>query len=235
MAQFHWDPDSYLALIREEVPAYERLQRELVAATAGIQAQRILELGVGTGETSRRVLDAHEDATLEGIDASEQMLAAASTTLAGRDATLHVGRLEDPLPAGPFDLVVSALAVHHLDGPGKADLFARVAAVLAPGGRFVVADVVVPDDPADALTPLDPGYDLPSTVPDQLAWLHAAGLPDARPAWRQGDLAVLVARRPQVHLVMSEPTFAHFSAGFDAPAEPVAELTELFRLPRIDT
>ena len=34
-------------------------------------------------------------------------------------------------PAGPFDLVASALAVHHLDGPGKAELFRRLAGVLA--------------------------------------------------------------------------------------------------------
>jgi tRNA (cmo5U34)-methyltransferase len=38
-----------------------------------------------------------------------------------------VHRLEDPPPEGNFALVVSALAVHHLDGAGKADLFARVA------------------------------------------------------------------------------------------------------------
>jgi hypothetical protein len=48
---------------------------------------------------------------------------------------LHARRLEDPLPAGPFDLIFSALAIHHLDGPGKADLFARAAARLVPGGR----------------------------------------------------------------------------------------------------
>jgi tRNA (cmo5U34)-methyltransferase len=39
-----------------------------------------------------------------------------------------VSRLEDALPVGNIDLVVSALAVHHLDGAGKADLFARIAA-----------------------------------------------------------------------------------------------------------
>jgi tRNA (cmo5U34)-methyltransferase len=70
-----------------------------------------------------------------------------------------VGRLHDPLPEGSFDLVVSALAVHHLDGAGKADLFARVADRLRPGGRFVLGDVVVADDPADAVTPIDGVYD----------------------------------------------------------------------------
>jgi tRNA (cmo5U34)-methyltransferase len=196
MGQFAWDPGSYDALMRAEVPGYERLQAELVAATAGIDAEAVLELGTGTGQTTVRVLDAHPGAHLVGIDASEEMLAAARAALLDRPASLLPGRLEEPLPAGRFDLVVSALAVHHLDGPGKAALFARVAAALAPGGRFVLADVVVPEDPADAVVPLDDGYDLPSTVADQLAWLADAGLAAPRVAWQERDLAVLAADRP---------------------------------------
>jgi len=86
------------------------------------------------------------------------------------------------------------LAIHHLDGAGKADLFRRVAAVVEPGGRFVIGDVVVPDDPADATTPLSPDYDLPSRADEQLSWLADAGF-DARLVWTARDLAVIVARR----------------------------------------
>jgi tRNA (cmo5U34)-methyltransferase len=190
MAQFHWEPDSYAALMREEVPDYGRLQDEVAAATAP-DVSRILELGTGTGETTRRVLARHPRAGLVGIDASAEMLAHARATLSTARAELRLGRLEDPLPEGPFDLVVSVLAVHHLDGPGKADLFARVAAVLAPGGRFVLGDLVVPDDPADVVTPIDGDYDTPSTVADQRRWMEEAGL-RARVAWAQRDLAVVV-------------------------------------------
>ena len=190
MAQFHFDPDSYLELMAAEVPAYARLQDEVAAATAGLTVTRALELGTGTGETARRVLAVHAGAALVGIDASANMLAQAA--LPGAD--LRVARLEDPLPGGPFELVFSALAVHHLDGPGKADLFARVAAVLAPGGRVVLGDVVVPEDPADVVTPIDGVYDQPSTVVEQVGWLRDAGL-GARVAWSERDLAVLVATR----------------------------------------
>ena len=190
MGQFHFHPDEYLALMRSELPAYERLQDEAAAAT-GRGATRLLELGTGTGETARRVLARHPGAALVGIDASADMLAAAK--LPGAD--LRVSRLEDPLPDGPFDLVFSALAVHHLDGAAKADLFRRVTAVLEPGGRFVLADVVVPDDPADAVTPLSPGYDMPSRADEQLEWLREAGL-DPLVAWAERDLAVIVALRP---------------------------------------
>jgi tRNA (cmo5U34)-methyltransferase len=191
MGQFHFDPDGYLALMLSEMPAYHRLQEEAAAAT-GSGAQRILELGTGTGETARRVLERHPGAALVGIDASAGMLAVAREALPGAD--LRVARLEDPLPPGPLDLVISVLAVHHLDGRGKAGLFRRVAAVLATGGRFVLGDVVVPEDPADATTPLSPGFDLPSGARDQLEWLAAAGL-EASVRWAAADLAVVVALR----------------------------------------
>ena len=48
----------------------------------------------------------------------------------------------------PLTGVVSSLAIHHLDGPGKAALFADVARALAPGGVFVVADLIEPTSEA---------------------------------------------------------------------------------------
>jgi tRNA (cmo5U34)-methyltransferase len=195
MGQFHWDASGYLELITSEVPLYERLQDELVAATAGRAVRQVLDLGTGTGETARRILAAHADATLVGLDDSAEMLGHAARMLPAERVELVVGRIEAPLPQGPFELVTSALCVHHLDGPGKAALFARVRDVLQPGGRLVVADVVVPADPADAVTPIDWDYDLPSSVPDQLRWLQEAGF-TTQVAWEQGDLAVLAADVP---------------------------------------
>ena len=195
MGQFHFVPEEYLALIRAEVPDYDRVQDEVAAATGGVAARAVLELGVGTGETARRVLARHPGARLVGVDESEEMLAAAGAALADGDVDLRRGRFQDPLPPGPFDLVVSVFAIHHLDAPGKADLFARLAAVLVPGARFVFADVVVPEDSADAVTPLDAGYDLPDTVPDQLGWLADAGF-DARATWARRDVAVIRADYP---------------------------------------
>ena len=188
---FQWEPSSYLELIAEEVPDYERLQEQAVAA-AGACSGRVLELGVGTGETSRRVLERNPAAILLGIDASPAMLVHARGALPPERAELRPARLEDELPAGPFELVISVLAVHHLDGAGKRDLFRRAAAVLGARGRLVIGDLVVPENPADVVTPIDRDYDRPSSLADQLAWLAAAGLEPAV-AWRHRDLAVMTA------------------------------------------
>jgi tRNA (cmo5U34)-methyltransferase len=191
MAEYRFTPEEY-ASVTAEIPGYDELQARAAAATASVRAARILDLGVGTGETARRILEVHPGARLVGIDESPEMLAVGRGTFP--DADLREGRLEDRLPEGPFDLVVSALAIHHLDGAGKRDLFGRVRDVLVPGGVFVLADVVVPRRPADAVTPLTPGYDLPDSADDQLEWLEAARFA-AELVWERRDLAVVRAAR----------------------------------------
>ena len=176
-----------------DLPAYDALQEQLAGAS-GAGARRILELGTGTGETARRLLARHPDAVLVGIDENEQMLAVASGVLPDGRVSLLAGRIEDPLPEGPFDVVASALCVHHLEGAAKAELFGRVRDALAPDGLFVLGDVVVPVDPGAATTPLTPGYDRPSPLGDQLRWLAEAGL-EPRVVWEHDDLAVVAARR----------------------------------------
>ena|GEM_PF-201002 len=189
--QLHFDPGSYEEEIRAEVADYDRLQRELVAAS-GTGARRILELGTGTGVTARLLLERHPEATLVGVDESAEMLAAARERLPADRVRLLTGRIQDPLPAGPFDLVASGLTIHHLDAGQKAELFVRVSRVLAPGGRVVVGDVVTPAGPGETRIPLTPGYDRPSTVADQLHWLALAGL-EPELVWERGDLAVFAA------------------------------------------
>jgi tRNA threonylcarbamoyl adenosine modification protein (Sua5/YciO/YrdC/YwlC family) len=197
--QYHFNPATYEEMIREDLPDYGALQDEIVDASAaasaandGRRVRTILDLGTGTGETAARLLARHPNATLVGIDESESMLEVARERLDGARARLEVARLQDELPEGPFDLVASALCVHHLTGEEKADLFGRIARALGPRGRFVLGDVVIPVDPAAVRATLTPGYDKPSTVADQLRWLGQAGF-EPWVTWTARDLAVLVA------------------------------------------
>jgi tRNA threonylcarbamoyl adenosine modification protein (Sua5/YciO/YrdC/YwlC family) len=192
--QFAFSPGSYAEMIRADIPVYAHFQDELVSAS-GEGALRLLELGTGTGETTARLLQHHPDAFLVGVDESEAMLSAARKRLPGDRVALRNSRLQDPLPEGPFDIVASALCVHHLVGAEKRSLFHRLREALGPGGRFVLADVVTPVDTADAVTSLTPGFDHPDSLADQLAWLAEAGFV-TRVAWEHRDLAVIVADVP---------------------------------------
>jgi tRNA threonylcarbamoyl adenosine modification protein (Sua5/YciO/YrdC/YwlC family) len=187
-----FDPRTYRVEIRADIPDFDQLQERVVALSGDQAARRILELGIGTGETARRLLERHPGAMVVGVDASAEMLAAASEVLPEDRVELSVARLEDPLPPGPFDVVVSVLAIHHLSDQAKAELFRRIRSMLKPRSRFVLGDVVVPADPRDAIIPLTDGFDRPSTVSDQLTWLEAAQF-DASVAWQHRDLAVIIA------------------------------------------
>jgi tRNA (cmo5U34)-methyltransferase len=195
MSEYRFDPATYLDLMRQEVPAYGRLQQNVGLATVGFAVSSVLDLGIGTGETLAAVLALHPGASAVGVDKNEAMAAEAVRHLAGHPLALQVADLTDPLPPGPFDLAVSALAIHHLEGPDKADLFARIAGVVRPGGRFVLGDLVVPVDPARAVTPVTSGHDRPSTLADQLDWLARAGF-GTTVVWSEDDLVVVRADRP---------------------------------------
>ena len=190
--RFRFEPSSYAAMVADTLPGYGDLQ-EQVAAASGDGIRSILDLGMGTGETSVRLLDRHRASRVVGVDESPTMLRAAAERLGSRLEDAHVALLQEPLPDGEFDLVVSALAVHHLDGPEKADLFRRVHGVLRPGGRFVLGDLVVPERSDDAVVEQTPGYDKPSTVAEQVRWLKDAGFARVSVTWSMKDLAVILA------------------------------------------
>jgi tRNA (cmo5U34)-methyltransferase len=165
---------------------------------------------------SARVAAAVPEAELTLLDGAPAMLEQARGALGDR-ARYVVGDLGDPLPAGPWDAVVSALAIHHLEDDGKRELFSRLHDGLAPGGVFVNAEQVAGPSPllerhyaewhehqARAAGSSDEEWaasvdrmrlDRWAPVESQLEWLRAAGFADADCLFKQRGFAVLVAAR----------------------------------------
>ena len=174
--QFHSRPDTYLERIRAVLPLYDELQDRAVEAIEATP-RRVLELGIGTGETTRRVLERFPDADVTGLDASPEMVFRAREM----GIEVRLARMEDPLPDGPWDLVVAVLAVHHLDPGQKQDLFRRVR---EQSGALVLGDQVAAE--AQSLEP-EEGVDFLDS-PEQLAEWSGGEV-----VWQEGDLAVIRA------------------------------------------
>ena len=121
MNQFDWTPEIYLERIRSQIPRYDELQQQAIAAIP-FAPERVLELGMGTGETTRRLIEAHPDAWVIGLDSSPDMVFRARQSY----DDVQLARMEDPLPDGPWDLVISVLSVNQLDDDKKQALFRRV-------------------------------------------------------------------------------------------------------------
>jgi tRNA (cmo5U34)-methyltransferase len=141
--RFHAYASDYDAARRRLVPMFDTFYDTAVQALelARGPITRVLDLGAGTGLLSERVLAAHPGAELVLLDGAPAMLDEARGLLVDR-ASYLVGDLTDPLPEGPWDAIVSALAIHHLSDGDKAVLFTRVREALRPGGVFVNAEQV---------------------------------------------------------------------------------------------
>lgn len=211
---------------------YDRTRRQLIpcfddfyaAAVAQIGAPvdaplRILDLGAGTGILSSFLARRFPNATFVLVDAAAEMLERARERLVADAHRIEFAVADfgiDALPAGPFDAIVSALAIHHLEDDGKQALFVQVQGRIAPGGVFVNADQVAgrTDDVTrrnheswlaavralgvgepDLAAALDRmTHDRIAPVGPQLQWMEDAGLRDADCAYKDGMFAVMSAR-----------------------------------------
>jgi tRNA (cmo5U34)-methyltransferase len=151
--QNQWDEETsktYLDYGRYFVPEREGQMRIMGNLLRGVpQPCLILELCCGEGLLAELLLDELPGSTYRGLDGSALMLERAEHRLA---------RFGDRVRLDSFDLadqswrkleqpvqgVLSSLAIHHLDGEGKQALFKDVYAMLAPGGAFIVADMIEP-------------------------------------------------------------------------------------------
>jgi SAM-dependent methyltransferase len=194
-------PGRVAEYLSREIPHRETAEAMLLAALPA-RVDRLLDLGTGDGRLLGLVHSRHPEALAIGLDNSEPMLARAAERFDGDsrvDLRAHDLRLPLAEP-GPFDAVVSGLAIHHLEDERKRELFAEIHGLLAPGGVFANLDLVAPssqrlherfrgeigrteDDPSDRLADLS----------DQLQWLREAGLGDVDCHFKWLELALIVA------------------------------------------
>jgi SAM-dependent methyltransferase len=172
-------------------------------------AIRVLDVGGGYGMLTREVHEEFPHATVVLHDFSEPMFEQARRRLAE-----HLDRLEfaqadlrDPgwaatLP-GPFDAIVSAIAIHNVREPEVIQrVYADIHGLLRPSSAFYNVDFVAPAGRVGAAAmsgrrpddrPLR-GTDR-GTLVDQLAWLRDAGFDQVDCLARDGYQAVLAGFR----------------------------------------
>ncbi len=113
-----------------------------LAASQAPRAASILDVGCGTGRLLRTASQRFPGAHLDGVDAAPQMIAQAISMLpAGAPIHFQQATAEAlPFADGQFDLVFSTMTFHHWADQKKG--VSEVARVLAPNGRWLLADFV---------------------------------------------------------------------------------------------
>lgn len=224
---FNLMADQYDELFIMHMDAYELTHEMILTMLPFAQEEpiHILELGVGTGNLTQKVLGRFPRSTAVGYDLSEEMLARARTKVShmGERLQLHEGDMSQTTFTGPFDAVISAIAVHHVPPPDKPALFQRLYQALRPGGVLVLGDSFQAATPAlraryrqlskQSLerqgvveTPVYSAYRSRNSQPsggssthlhDYLQWMEQAGFHHVDCVWKYLSRAVVYGERPQ--------------------------------------
>jgi ubiquinone/menaquinone biosynthesis C-methylase UbiE len=201
------------------IPGYRQVQDLALRYASERPRDRVLELGCGTGEWASAFLRSHAASEYVAIEFSPKMRDIASNRLSlhGSRCQLLDHDLNDALPDGPFDLIVSFFAIHHVHN--KQRLVENVFGSLASSGLFLYADITVMADPLLERSCLD-GWvsfmqgagldperipyvladhrenDLAESASTQLSYLRAAGFAPAEVIWSWEKFALFYAAKP---------------------------------------
>lgn len=200
---------------------------------SGLEVKNLLDLGAGDGIATAEVTRYQpvESATL--TDFSDPFLDAARERFSGTelDVDFVAGdfRETDWHPAvdarGPFDMVVSRFAIHHIPDEMKKALYGKVLEWLKPGGMFVQIEHTASasslyiaaydrmmveyltasrgdnadfDDVfASYRARADGGANILAPVWDQVEWLRDLGYVEVDCAFKCFELAVFAGRKPE--------------------------------------
>jgi tRNA (cmo5U34)-methyltransferase len=179
----------------------------------------VLELGAGHGALTTTLLERFPRARVLALDLSPVMIKEGQQRLKrfGDRVRFLQWDLEQPgWPAeieGPFDAVVSSLAIHHLNRARKAELARQLYARLRPGGVVLNLDYVSPASESlrrryeQAQPALEAHYDQAGHGPnlagshatdplfDQLDDLRQAGFQDVDVFWKRLGVALFGGTR----------------------------------------
>lgn len=133
-----YDPITQFAL-----PPNETWVRQGLIDAIRVQPRRILDLGCGTGTTTRMLKQTFPDAEVIGLDLSPSMLAVAEykAQQAGLNIEWRHGMAEQTgLPPGSVDLIAIALVFHETPAAVARAILRECFRLLSVGGEVVVLD-----------------------------------------------------------------------------------------------
>ena len=132
--------------IKRSIPGHDELHKAVEKVVREFsqkhEVKKILELGIGTGLTSEKILKLIPTASLTAVDFSEQMMSGAKERLSKYNVKYVLGDYSELKFDTDFDMVLSVIGIHHQNDEGKKKLFRKISNSLKSGGIFIFGDLV---------------------------------------------------------------------------------------------
>ena len=133
----------YQELIIKCVPRYPELIYNMFQyIPEKFSPKRILDLGCGTGNLTDQMFKKYPEAEIDALDISEEILNESRKRFTHTPNIRYIQAdfKSLHLPPGSYDLVMSSIAIHHIEDTEKIKLYKEVFQALSPGGIFIFAD-----------------------------------------------------------------------------------------------
>ena len=150
-SRFNFIASDYESTRKKFIPDFDNYYRSGIRfLECDKTAPRVLDLGAGTGLYSGKLLELYPRAELTLIDFAGNMLDIARQNFSGNP---NVRYIEDDygnydFAGEKFDIIISALSIHHFDDVGKIKVYKKVFSMLTPGGEFLNADQITANSEA---------------------------------------------------------------------------------------
>lgn len=209
----HFEEESreYDNLILKLIPRYKEMITSLIASIPFDSSKpiKVLDLGCGTGNTSKAVKNRFPHANITCIDLAESMIEMARYKLSKYDdIKYHVADMREFEFGCGYDLVISSLAMHHLEtDEEKIEIYRRIYDALREGGAFYNGDNVLGSNQhlekvnleqwkefmlesvslreiEEKWLPTHYDEDHPASLMDHLDWLRDVGFKDVDVVWK---------------------------------------------------
>ncbi len=214
---FETEAKEFDEIIVKLIPYYDQMVRALIDSIHcdNLAPIRIIDLGCGTGTISMRISEKFPNSKIVCLDIASNMIQIAKHKLSQhKDAEFLVGDFSKIDFEGKFDVVVSSLALHHLDTDNdKKTFYQKIYHLLNDSGVFINADVVLAStdyqqeiymdrwieymnrqvSKEEILSKWIPTYnseDKPAKLIDQLKWLEKIGYRNTDVIWKYYNFAV---------------------------------------------
>ncbi|MGL4858747.1 MAG: class I SAM-dependent methyltransferase [Enterobacteriaceae bacterium] len=147
-AHFEQEAAQFDDIILRLVPRYREMIEVLVTVIPFTTEDKlsIIDLGCGTGSVARAVQEKFPHAQITCVDISPKMLEMATQKIGAEHQFIHCDFDNFTFP-DRYDLVISSLALHHLETESdKGVFYKKIFDALRPGGMFINIDIVLAGD-----------------------------------------------------------------------------------------